>query len=91
MTALLAALLASIGAAPLRAMSQATSLIVDSTDSTAERNALSAEYRLQLQHVEVATARWARQGAGIGRADRLLQAKAAVDLADVVTERSVGA
>jgi hypothetical protein len=76
---------ANIGAASLPAVSQAESLAVDSSLSDGEWTLRTAEYRLQLERVEARTAEWAERGAGIGRADRLLQAQAAIDLENLVS------
>lgn len=70
----------NIGAASLPSVVHAASLVVGASRSGSERDLLAEEYREQLRRTAALTAEWAERGAGIGRADRVLEARVAVDL-----------
>jgi hypothetical protein len=75
---------ADIGIAPLSALSQAEQLLVDSSGSAEERNVRAAGYRLRVDDAVAATTHWRDRDAGIGRADRVLQARVSARLARLI-------
>jgi hypothetical protein len=82
---------ADIGWASLQATSRASALAVSSAllDSSAV-TVSGAEHRTYLAAVARQTAAWGRDGAGIGRADRVQESELAVELADLDGELRSG-
>lgn len=82
---------AHIGAASRPAVTNAMSLVVDSRDRDgAGRSGFELEYQSELRRVEQLTAVWAEQGAGIGRTDRLIEARLAVNIDSAVATDANG-
>ena len=61
-------------------MSLAEQLVVDSSSSAEQRNRFAIVHRRQLGDVASVTTQWRDQGAGIGRTDRVLEARVATHL-----------
>jgi hypothetical protein len=86
----------SIGAAPESSLARAMGLFAAAEHASPEQGAdevrlrIHADYITQLSTIKVLTQEWAAQGAGIGRADRVLQTAAEVDLEHVASRDAEG-
>lgn len=82
---------ASIGAASPPAVLHAMSLVVAAEDGgRASNSLLRGEYLSELRRTQQLTAKWAEQGAGIGRADLLMQVSAALEAETAVSIEADG-
>ena len=82
---------AEIGAASPPVVLHAMSLVVASEDGgRVSDSATKREYLAELRRTQQMTAKWAEQGAGIGRADRLIQASAALEIETAVSIEADG-